>query len=340
MSTHLFHAAHRSLLFTLALAALTILSMAISAPVQAQNRTDLEVTFNTLEIIESERGITVAYEVTRGDWRRLQNAQISPRLDLYLPNRRGTEYTLHSGQILESRTGRLFYRGAALPHRRSEVSLELVGEEKRTHIVSIRLRENRGKQIRVSFGGVEVEAVVETVTETAPQPAPKRRRDSYRRHREQDVIVDQTVVVDQNVVVNEEVYVDYHEEVYVEQDYGPDIIRACQRHTNFASDFDACVARAQQYYGYMAVGVIDACGQHSNFGSDMTRCLDIGLTFVLDPTPSIRACGEATNFASDMHSCMQAAAPAQIDAAPAIRACGQATNFGSDLIRCVERTRN
>jgi hypothetical protein len=308
-------------LFTVALTALSLLS---ATEAEARTRTEeLVVTFEKIEVIENERGITIDYAIVRRDWQQLQDAGLHPTLNLYLPNRRGSEYTLHSSTVITTRTGRLFFRGATVTTRVGEVSLELVGRNRKLRVTGMRLKEHTGVTIRVSYRFPQDQPQ----TQPAPQEPPTRER-TVRPRRERTVV--EEVYVDHEVV-------EHYEEIHY--DYSSDIIRACRAHTNFASDFDACVLRAQQLYGPIAVDTVHACGTHSNFGSDMTRCLDITLTFYMNPAPVVRTCGQATNFATDMHGCMRAAAPARIDMTGRIQACSEATNFGSDFVRCVERAR-
>ncbi|MFU8804453.1 MAG: hypothetical protein ACNA8W_11630 [Bradymonadaceae bacterium] len=298
-------------LFALILTA--VFTIGLSSPVEAQTRTKvaLEVSFDALEVTQTSRGVVIEYAISRSDWRQLQSAKLSPTLNLFLPDRRGNQHTLHSGQTLTEREGRLVYRGAEVNPRRGEVSLELFGENRRSRIA------------RMTYGERGAEQIVVTIhhRESAPENKPRRR---------------DRVVVEEEVVVEHDVIVDHQEEVYF--DYGAEIIRACKQHTSFSTDFDACLARGYRLPTYTAVSTIHACGENSSFGTDMTRCLDIAQTYYLDPTYMIRACGQVTSFATDMHSCMRATAPAQHDSTSVIQACGNATSFGSDLIQCVERS--
>ncbi|MBA2663573.1 MAG: hypothetical protein H0U74_14890 [Bradymonadaceae bacterium] len=289
----------RVALFAAMMFAFAAASFASSPDAQARPGTHLEITFERLTITQEPGQIVVDYVIRADDWRRLQRAELAPRLDLFLARgSHGNHEVRHSGQSVQRAQGRLVYRGASVHHHQDTVGLQLLGAHKATRIDRISFGELCGSKIAVAIAHRRPRADRSPPkARPAPAPAPAPRAARPRRGPRIDEHSPPAPACTGRADVDCPI-------ACPQSASRTDMIRACQANTRFASDFDACLVRGQRLASHQAVSTINACGQHSAFGSDMTRCLDIATGMRHNPAPVVQACGEATRFASDMHACM------------------------------------
>lgn len=118
-----------------------------------------------------------------------------------------------------------------------------------------------------------------------------------------------------------------------------EVIEACQEQGTFSRDRDHCVEATAGLRARNPVHVVEACGEAATFSSNFRSCLDHAVNLPRrDAAETIEACGEATSFGSQLDGCLESASNLDRDAAGIVRACAASNSFASQVTSCIDRS--
>lgn len=310
-----------------AASALLLVSLAmIPSAIAGPKDRNLTADFSELQVIQRDHKVVVKYTLTKSSWNALQRAEIEPRLNIYSPGRKKARYVYRYSTELPSRSGKIVYAPEDVRIRDSRtVEIKMVGFGGPKQIARSSYDTQTSESIRLVVKDKRTASCEEervTVVHKPERPARGRDVRPVSHPRDRDRARGRG------------------------RDRGhrgvrqADIIRACDANTQFESEMNKCLDRADKLAASSAVAVINACGQSTSFDADFRKCLGGAAKLSVAPVATIKACDAATDYAPDFNHCMtKSASYKRSSPAPVVRACGRHTGFGSDLGKCIDSAR-
>lgn len=314
-----------------AASALLLVSLAmIPSAIAGPKDRHLTADFSELQVIQRDNKVVVKYTLTTSSWNAFKRAEIEPRLNIYSPGRKKARYVYRYSTELPSRSGKIIYAPDDVRIRDSKtVEIKMVGFGGPKQIARSSYDTQTSEHIRLVVKDRRTASCEEDRVTVVHKPErPARDRDvrpvSHPRDRDRTRDRDRDHDRDRG-----------HRGVRQ-----ADIIRACDANTQFESEMNKCLDRADKLAASSAVAVINACGKSTSFDSDFRKCLDGAAKLSVAPAATIKACDAATDFTSDFNKCMtKSASYKRSNPAPVVRACGRHTDFGSDFGKCIDSAR-
>ncbi len=320
-----------------------IATLLVTSTATAHPDVDIEVTFENIEVEKYKDELTLIYTIDSADWRRLDRAGVTPRVNIYAPNNRCGGQVMHSNVELTARSTSIDLPRHRCADRVASVRIRLASNHERPSGRSV----NLGGTLR-TMNSITVQTVTPRSYDRYRERRTRSRRgtrqdgrsdrrhddrryDDRRRDRRTDRHYDDRRRSDQR-----------RDRDRRHRDQGVDraaLVDACGEASITDAERDDCISKGNRIHPEYASQAIKACADAAQFSSNFLTCVELSSQFRANPTPSIEACGEFTNFGGHFEDCLGAAAPYFDDASPVIRSCGQTTSFSGQVAECVSAAR-
>jgi hypothetical protein len=305
-------------------------------PAQPAQRLEINAVYDQLQVTRQGRdGLALDYTLSARTWAELRQANISPQLNLYAPDRRGKRYEFKFSVRLDRPQGRILYPGSLGIGDASTVEVQLVGFEGASHIARSTLGRSSEVALRLAVG----KEIAQPQPPQPPQPPPRPPQPNHPPRPPELSENERRAQVIQ--ACNSIGSFDSERRACQERAMslrGPMItetIKACGKTARSAASWDLCFTYANANPYSYRVDTINACNEMSSFESDFKSCMSKVGPLPQPAAPIVRACKASSSFNSEIYKCMELAAPLGPGAEDVIRACKQGSSFNSDFQRCM-----
>lgn len=308
---------------------------------------EMTVEFAELELTKRGPRLVLDYRMKPRDWRAVKRAGITPRLNLYLRDRRRGEFSYAYSIPLERRAGIVKYPKELELRGTRVVELEVVGFAGFDRVTQTRYGEACGERVRLrvdrragrvsnphrnrtGHGGGHVDQV--------DHAHDRQDGGTVRGRPGRTRVVDTAAIIEACKDVSSTIDVsDCLQRARALSRRADPVatVRACGKTSPFNSRVLECLDKAKEVKVATA-RVIEACDDATDFPSKLNRCLDRAAAHRhRGVVRVIETCDEVTTFSSQFESCIATSEPLGVRADRVIRACDAATSFRSQFNACL-----
>ncbi len=270
----------------------------------------MNVRFKRLEGQRVSGQLSIDYAISKKSWKRLENAGIKLRMNLYTRGKhapRAYQYSMR----LNNRRGSFTYPKLVQPRKHDTYEFELVGFNRDRHVEFVSLDDSKkSHRLRMKM---RMGRLVQVTSSRPDEPLVQPPRPPARPPINRPPPIRPQPIVDPNWKVN--------------------TINACRKAYSFDSDRRKCQDRAFRLKPAWAADTVTICRAQVSFDSHLAKCMDAADGHAQHPGPVINACGG--KFSNDLDECVKLTATFRSEPVPLIQACKSTNDFASKFKKCL-----